>query len=64
MDLRCAAKLHGVLDEDTGILEVKCSSRFCGAGPGVVVLHRWDTRNNEPLDTQRFKDPAERTGGK
>lgn len=55
MDLRCEAKKHGELDE--GLIEVKCSSRFCGAGPGVVVIHRFDTATGELVDTRQFKDP-------
>jgi hypothetical protein len=40
MDLRCETKLHGRLDD--GILEVKCSSKFCGARPGILVYHRFN----------------------
>lgn len=55
MDLRCEHKKHGEIVE--GILEVKCSSRFCGAGAGVVVIHRWDVLNGERLNDKRFRDP-------
>lgn len=55
MDLRCDAKKHGELDG--GFIEFKCSSRFCGAGPGVVVIHRFDAATGEPVSTLRFKDP-------
>lgn len=41
--------------EDT--LEIKCSSRFCGAKPGVVVLHRYNTKTGELLATNKYKDP-------
>lgn len=56
MDLRCEAKKHGELDD--GVIEVKCSSRFCGAGPGVVVIHRFDVSTGELVSTHRFKDPT------
>lgn len=56
MDLRCEAKKHGELDD--GLVEIKCSSRFCGAGSGVVVIHRFDASTGELRETLRFKDPA------
>lgn len=56
MDLRCEAKKHGELDE--GHVEIKCSSRFCGAEPGVVVIHRFDSKTGELQETLRFKDPT------
>jgi hypothetical protein len=56
MDLRCENKLHGIVIED-GVLEVGCDSRFCGAGKGVVVRHRFDMNTGELLHTQRFKQP-------
>lgn len=56
MDLRCEHKKHGEIIE--GILEIKCSSRFCGAGNGVVVIHRWDAFNGGRLDDKRFAVPT------
>jgi len=56
MDLRCTAKKHGELDE--AFIEFKCSSRFCGAGPGVVVIHRFDASTGELRETLQFKDPG------
>lgn len=55
MDLRCPAKKHAELEDS--ILEVKCGSRFCGAGPGVVVVHRFDAITGELVETRQFKDP-------
>lgn len=55
MDLRCDFKKHGELHEDT--VEVKCSSRYCGARAGVVVLHRFSIDNGKLMDTLRFRDP-------
>jgi len=42
-------------------LEVKCSSRFCGAGNGVVVLHVFDLATGE-METKRFNDPLKKKG--
>lgn len=56
MDLRCEAKKHGELNDS--LVEIKCSSRFCGAGPGVVVIHRFDASTGELRETLRFKDPG------
>lgn len=58
MDLRCEAKKHGELDD--GYVEIKCSSRFCGAEPGVVVIHRFDATSGELQETLRFKDPIQK----
>jgi hypothetical protein len=55
MDLRCESKLHGKVD-DEHFIEFKCSSRFCGARPGVVVIHRFDLVTGE-RSTRKFKDP-------
>lgn len=55
-DLRCGAKKHGELND--GHFDVKCSSRFCGAEPGVVVIHRFDALTGELIGTQRFRDPG------
>jgi hypothetical protein len=55
-DLRCPHKMFGELVD--GHLDVKCSSVFCGAGPGVVVIHRFDPLTGELTDTRRFRDPG------
>lgn len=54
-ELRCNGKLHGILTGRT--VEVKCGSKWCGAGPGVVVLHLFDAESGALLDTKLFKDP-------
>ena len=55
-DLRCGSnKLHGILND--GVIEIKCSSRFCGAGRDVAVIHRFSSRTGELIATRRFKDP-------
>lgn len=54
-ELRCGSKKHAVLIEaGSGVLEVKCDSRFCGAQPGVIVLHRFDLRDGSLADTKRY----------
>ena len=55
MELRCPAKLHGVLAD--GVIEVKCASRFCGHEQGTVVFHRFDAVTGELVNTVQFKDP-------
>ncbi len=59
-DIRCPGKLAGRLGDYLGRVawEIKCSSRVCGAGTGVVVLHRFDANTGELLDTRRFREPS------
>lgn len=54
MELRCDNILHGVLND--GLVEFKCRSRFCGSGPGVVIIHRFDPISGRLVDTKRYKD--------
>lgn len=54
MDVRCEHKMHGRLT-DGGLFEVKCDSGFCGAAPGVVVLHLFSILTGELVETKRFK---------
>lgn len=55
-EIRCDHKMHGELLE--GFLEVKCSSRFCGAGSGIVVIHRFDVESGKLIETNRYRDPG------
>lgn len=58
-DLRCDNLiLFGVVDEN--VLEVKCRSSRCGAGKGVVVLHRFDIVTGRLLSTNRYRNPTRR----
>jgi hypothetical protein len=51
-ELRCEAKLHGVvIDEDC--VEIACNSRFCLHNPGEVVVHRFNLKTGE-FTTRRF----------
>ena len=53
-DLRCDNSiLFGVINENT--LEVKCRSSRCGAGQGVVVLHRFDLQTGRLIGTATYK---------
>lgn len=54
-ELRCEGKLHGILKGN--LIEVKCGSRWCGAEPGVIVLHRFNAESGALLETKRYKDP-------
>lgn len=60
MDLRCSSKKHGELHD--AVVEVKCDSRYCGAGPGVVVIHRFDATTGELVETRWFKNPRKEKG--
>lgn len=57
-ELRCEHKKHGEIVN--GDLEVKCSSHFCGAGSGVIVIHQYDLESGTLKQTRRFRDPQRR----
>jgi hypothetical protein len=55
-ELRCPHKKFGeLLDDD--VIEIKCQSRFCGAEPGVIVLHQFD-RQGKLTGTRKLADPT------
>jgi hypothetical protein len=56
--LRCSSKKHAEVINDHTI-EVKCSSRFCGAGRGVVILHRFDLTTGKST-TRIYRDPIKK----
>lgn len=57
MDIRCAHKLHGrIIEPGEAVVEFKCSSRFCGAAEGIVILHRFSTTDGHLLETKMYKD--------
>lgn len=60
-ELRCDKKLHGILVAPN-VIEIACDSRYCGARAGVTVLHRFDLRTGELIDTKRFQSPGRRGG--
>lgn len=62
MDLRCPSRLHGREVDNT--IEVKCDSRRCGAGRGVVVLHYFDSTTHELVKTKKFSNPDTLFAGK
>lgn len=55
MDLRCDNSLLGVLDLESGVLEISCKSRFCGKRPGVTVVHRIDLSTGQVISTRSFR---------
>lgn len=60
MDLRCESRiLFGIIDHSE--VEVKCRSHRCGAGEGVVVLHRFSLATGELVATNRYKNPRKGT---
>lgn len=54
-EMRCEHKLHGVVTKG-GIIEVKCGSSLCGSKSGVVVIHKFDAKSGELVETKMFKD--------
>jgi hypothetical protein len=62
VELRCpnGIKFGELID---GLIEVKCRSNRCGAGAGVIVLHRFDPLTGELVDTKRFREVAPSIGG-
>jgi hypothetical protein len=54
-ELRCPHKKFGELLD--GVIEIKCGSRFCGAEPGVIVLHQFD-RQGKLTGTRKLADPT------
>ncbi len=61
IELRCDKRLHGVLTDD-GVIEVSCRSALCGHRDGTVVIHRFDAKTGELIDTKYYKDPNELKG--
>lgn len=65
--LRCPGnKLHAIVvdDEDTkpsGIIEVRCDSRFCGKQAGVIILHKFNLSTGE-IQTQKYSEPNHQKG--
>jgi len=54
--LQCPSRLHGYVEE--GIMQVKCHSKRCGAGKGVVVLHYFNLASGALINTRKFRDPV------
>lgn len=57
-EIRCPSRIVGVVRD--GRLEVKCSSKHCGAGNGTIVIHYFDLLTGELLETRKFQEPARR----
>lgn len=56
-EIRCPSRIHGKVVE--GRLEVKCPSKHCGAGGGVLVFHYFDLLTGDLLETRTFREPSE-----
>jgi hypothetical protein len=63
MDLRCPNGIKFAELVEPGVIEVKCRSERCGAGGGVVVLHRFDAMTGEHINTDRFAEPPRKENG-
>lgn len=60
MDLRCPHRKFAVLivpSTSKGLVEVACSSRWCGKKPGVAVRHTFDTSTGQLVGTRSFREP-------
>lgn len=57
IELRCGKRLHGILNEDEGTVEIACRSALCGHRAGVLVIHKFDAETGELLGTKKYKDP-------
>ena len=55
-ELRCESKLHGILVAPN-VIEISCNSRFCGADRDTVVLHKFDARTGDMIETKLYKKP-------
>lgn len=55
-ELRCGARIHGILRED-GLFEVKCSAGTCGAKQGVAVFHYFDITTGDLVETKMYRTP-------
>jgi hypothetical protein len=59
IEVRCDNEIKfGELYPEDGVLEVKCKSKRCGAGPGIVVVHGFDVETGKLLGTELFREPA------
>lgn len=56
IDVRCPSRIQFRIEN--GRIEVKCSSKGCGAGNGAVVLHYYDKETFEFIETVRYRNPA------
>lgn len=54
--IRCPSRIVGKVHD--GMLEVKCSSKHCGAGKGTIVMHYFDLFTGKLLKTRKFREPA------
>lgn len=65
MDLRCPNGIKFGELVLPGVIEFKCRSDRCGAGAGVVVLHKFDALTGELIETNRYAEPQreERASG-
>lgn len=64
LELRCENILHGIVLEP-GLIEVKCRSSHCGAGVGVMVVHRLqisDDWSSFTFTTRKFRNPIVEKG--
>lgn len=57
-EVRCRSRILGIVTENGSLLEIKCSSKLCGAAKGVVVFHYIELSTMNVVETKRFKDPS------
>lgn len=54
--IRCGSKTFGRITEQ-GLIEIKCSSRFCKDHPNEVVFHEFDPKTGNLVRTKKYKEP-------
>jgi hypothetical protein len=58
IELRCPGTMHGRIDPERMIIEVKCKRRGCGHGPSTVVIHTFSLETGLMTSTRRFREPT------
>lgn len=56
MIARCSSRIAFRVED--GLIEVKCSSKLCGAGRGKVILHYFDTKTYRLIRTEAYRNPT------
>lgn len=61
IELRCPNGIKFAELRD-GLIEVKCRSRMCGHWVGAVVIHIFNAKTGELVDTKQYRQPVRQEG--